>query len=162
MRTHGKYAKGLFRMHHFNKVEQFIFCLPEESWKLFDEIQKNSETIYETLGLHFRTVVLCSGDTGAKSSKTIDVEGWMADGEFRELGSNSNCLDYQARRLGIRYRESEGKPVAGFIHTLNNTALATSRTMIAIIEQFQQKDGTVEVPRALRNYTGFDFLGRKN
>ena len=159
--THGKYAKGLFRMHHFNKVEQFIFCLPEDSWKLFEELQRNSETLYEILGLHFRTVVLCSGDTGAKASETIDIEAWMADGEFREVGSNSNCLDYQARRLGIRYREGEGKPVSGFIHTLNNTALATSRTMIAIIEQYQQKDGSVEIPKALRSYTGFDFLGTK-
>jgi len=150
--THGKYTKGLFRMHQFNKVEQFVICLPEQSWEIHEELQKNSEELYQKLGLHYRVVLLCSGDTGAKSAKTYDIECWMADGKYRETGSNSNCTDYQARRLNIKWREGPGKPVAGFVHTLNNTALATSRTMIAIIEQFQQKDGTVVIPKVLRPY----------
>jgi len=152
--THGKYSKGLFRVHQFNKVEQFIYCLPEESWQLLEELQKNSEELYQKLGLAHRVVLLCSGDTGAKSAKTYDIEVWMADGKYRESGSNSNCTDYQARRLNIRYREKEGYPTIGFVHTLNNTALATSRTMIAILEQFQQEDGTVLIPKALWPYMG--------
>ena len=99
-------------------------------------------------------VGICSGDLSAKAAKAYDIEIWMADGEFRESGSNSNCTDYQARRLNIRYREKEGQPPAGFVHTLNNTALATSRTMIAILEQFQQKDGSVIVPEVLRPFMG--------
>lgn len=150
--AHGKYTKGLFRMHQFNKVEQFIFCLPEDSWKYHDELQKNAEELYENLGLHFRTVVLCSGETGVVSAKTYDTEAWMSDGVFREIGSNSNCLDYQARRLNLKYRDKEGQAPAGFVHTLNNTAIATSRTMVALIEQCQQKDGTVLIPKVLWPY----------
>jgi len=152
--THGKYAKGLFRVHQFNKIEQFIFCLPEQSWDLLEELQKNSEELYQKLGLHHRVVALCSGDTGSKAAKTYDIEIWMADGKFRESGSNSNCTDYQARRLNIRFREKEGQAPVGFVHTLNNTALATSRTIIAIVEQFQQKDGSVLIPKVLVPYMG--------
>jgi len=150
--AHGKYTKGLFRMHQFNKVEQFIFCLPEDSWDYHEELQKNSEELYKNLGLHFRTIVLCSGETGVVSSKTYDVELWMSDGVYREVGSNSNCTDYQARRLNLRYRDKEGQAPKGFVHTLNNTAIATSRTMVALIEQCQQKDGTVVIPKALWPY----------
>jgi seryl-tRNA synthetase len=150
--AHGKYTKGLFRMHQFNKVEQFIFCLPEDSWKYHEELQKNAEELYEKLDLHFRTVVLCSGETGVVSSKTYDIEMWMSDGIYREVGSNSNCLDYQARRLNLKYRDKEGQAPKGFVHTLNNTAIATSRTIVAIIEQFQQKDGTILIPKVLWPY----------
>jgi seryl-tRNA synthetase len=150
--THGKYTKGLFRMHQFNKVEQFIFSLPEQSWELHEELQRNCEELYEGLGLHYRVVNVCTGDIGVLAAKKYDVEVWMADGEFREIGSNSNCTDYQARRLNIRYRMKEGQAPAGFVHTLNNTALATSRTMLAILEQYQQEDGTVKVPEVLRKY----------
>lgn len=150
--SHGKYTKGLFRVHQFHKVEQFIFCLPEDSWKLHEELQKNSEDLYQALGLHYRVVNVCTGDIGSIAAKKYDTEVWMADDQFREIGSNSNCTDYQARRLNIRFREKEGQATAGFVHTLNNTALATSRTMIAIIEQFQQKDGSVIIPKALRPY----------
>jgi len=152
--THGKYSKGLFRVHQFNKVEQFVYCLPEESWHFLEELQKNSEELYQRLGLHYRVVSICSGDLSAKAAKAYDIEIWMADGKFRESGSNSNCTDYQARRLNIRYREKEGQPPVGFVHTLNNTALATSRTMIAILEQFQQKDGCVILPKVLRQFMG--------
>lgn len=159
--THGKYTKGLFRMHHFNKVEQFVFCLPEDSWKFHEEIQKNTEELYQGLGLHFRVVNVCTGDIGTKAAKKYDTEVWMADGKFREVGSNSNCTDYQARRLNIKFREKTGSPPVGFVHTLNNTALATSRTMIAILEQFQQKDGSVLVPKVLQPYCGFKKIEAK-
>ena len=152
--AHGKYTKGLFRVHQFNKIEQFIFCHPEKSWKFHEELQKNSENLYKDLGLHFRVVNVCTGDIGIIAAKKYDIEVWMADGRFREAGSNSNCTDYQARRLNIKYREKEGQSPAGFVHTLNNTALATSRTMIAIMEQYQQKDGSVVIPEVLRQLMG--------
>jgi seryl-tRNA synthetase len=152
--AHGKYTKGLFRVHQFNKIEQFIFCLPEDSWKFHEELQKNSEDLYQGLGLHFRVVNVCTGDIGIIAAKKYDIEVWMADGTYREAGSNSNCTDYQARRLNIRFREKEGQAPAGFVHTLNNTALATSRTMIAILEQYQQKDGSVKIPEVLRPLMG--------
>jgi len=150
--AHGKYTKGLFRVHQFNKVEQFIFSLPEDSWKFHEELQRNSEELYEGLGLHYQTVNVCTGDIGTIASKKYDILVWMADGQFREVGSNSNCTDYQARRLNIRYREKEGQPPLGFVHTLNNTALATSRTLVAILEQYQQADGTVLIPKILIPY----------
>jgi len=150
--AHGKYTKGLFRMHQFNKVEQFIFCLPEDSWRLHEELQTNAEDLYRSLGLHHRVVNVCTGDIGSLAAKKYDIEAWMADRKFREIGSNSNCTDYQARRLNTRYREKEGQKPAGFVHTLNNTALATSRTMMAILEQYQQKDGSVRLPEVLKPY----------
>jgi len=156
--AHGKYTRGLFRVHQFNKVEQFVFCLPEQSYEMHEELQQNSEKLYQMLGLHYRVVNICTGDIGTIAAKKYDIECWMADGKFRETGSNSNCTDYQARRLNIRYREGPGKPVKGFVHTLNNTALATSRTIIAIVEQYQQKDGSVKIPRVLWKYTGFKKL----
>lgn len=152
--AHGKYTRGLFRMHHFNKVEQFVFCLPEDSWKIHEELQKNVEAMYKELGLHFRVVNACTGDIGTVAAKKYDTEFWMSDGQFREIGSNSNCTDYQARGLNIKFREKDGVAPAGFVHTLNSTALVTSRTMVAIIEQFQQKDGTVKIPKVLVPYMG--------
>lgn len=150
---HGRYTKGLFRVHQFHKIEQFIFSTPEQSWELHEELQNNSEELYEGLGLHYRVVNVCTGDMGIIASKKYDIEAWMADGEFREVGSNSNCTDYQARRLNVKYRLKEGAAPEGFVHTLNNTALATSsRTMIAIIEQYQQEDCTIKIPEALRPY----------
>ena len=150
--AHGKYTRGLFRVHQFNKVEQFVFSLPEQSWDLHEELQRNCEELYEGLGLHYRVVNVCTGDIGIIAAKKYDTEFWMADGEFREIGSNSNCTDYQARRLNIKYRMKEGQPPMGPVHTLNNTALATSRTMVAILEQYQQEDGSVVVPEDLRKY----------
>jgi seryl-tRNA synthetase len=161
--THGKYTKGLFRVHQFHKVEQFIFCLPEDSWKLHEELQQNSEELYQALGLHYRVVNVCTGDIGNIAAKKYDIEVWMADGQFRESGSNSNCTDYQARRLNIKYKEKEGQPPIGFVHTLNNTALATSRTIIAIVEQYQQRDGSVLIPKVLRPYmNGIEILEKKS
>jgi seryl-tRNA synthetase len=159
--THGKYTKGLFRMHQFNKVEQFIFCKPEDSAKYFNELQKNSEEMFRLLGIPYRTVLLCSADTGSVAAKTYDIEILMADKQYREVGSNSNCTDYQARRLNIKYKEKEGMAPKGFVHTLNNTGIATSRAMIAIIENNQQKDGSIKIPKVLQKYTGFKEIKAK-
>jgi seryl-tRNA synthetase len=160
--AHGKYTKGFFRMHQFNKVEQFVFCLPEQSWGIHEELQFNCEQMYQMLGLHYRVVNVCTGDIGAIAAKKYDTEVWMVDGKFREIGSNSNCTDYQARRLNIKYREEAGKPPKGFVHTLNSTALATSRTMMAILEHYQQRDGSVIIPEVLRPYMdGIERLERK-
>lgn len=160
--AHGKYTKGLYRMHQFNKVEQFVFCLPDQSWQLHEELQKNSEALYQALGVHYRVVNVCTGDIGSIAAKKYDIEFWMADGKFREIGSNSNCTDFQARRLNIRFREKPGAAPEGFVHTLNNTAIATSRAMIAIIEQFQNKDGTVDIPEPLIPYMNGIKVLRKN
>jgi seryl-tRNA synthetase len=150
--AHGKYTKGLFRMHQFNKVEQFVFCLPEESWTFHEELQQNAESLYQALGLRYKVVSSCTGDIGTVAAKKYDINVWMADGIYREVGSNSNCTDYQARRLNVRYREKEGQAPKGFVHTLNNTAIATSRTMLAVLEQFQQRDGSVAIPNVLSKY----------
>ncbi len=150
--AHGKYTKGLFRMHQFNKVEQFVFCLPENSWEFHERLEQNAEEMYQTLGLHYKVVNVCTGDIGIVAAKKYDINVWMADGVYRELGSNSNCTDYQARRLNIRYREKEGQAPKGFVHTINNTAIATSRTMLAILEQYQQRDGSVLIPEVLTKY----------
>jgi seryl-tRNA synthetase len=159
--AHGKYTKGLFRMHQFNKVEQFIFCKPEQSEKLFDELQKNSEEMFKLLEIPYRVVLLCSADTGSVAAKTYDIEILMADKQYREVGSNSNCTDYQARRLNIKYREKEGMQPKGFVHTLNNTGIATSRAMIAVIENNQQADGSIKIPKVLQKYTGFKEIKAK-
>ena len=156
--SHGKYTRGIFRVHQFNKIEQFIFCVPEESWRHHEELQDNSESLYRALEIPHRVVNVCTGDIGIIAAKKYDIEAMLADGQYREVGSNSNCTDYQARRLGIKYREKEGAPPMGFVHTLNNTALATGRTMIAMIEANQQDDGTVRIPKALKPYMGMDFL----
>lgn len=150
--AHGKYTKGLFRMHQFNKVEQFVFCVPGESWAFHEELQQNAEIIYQALGLHYKVVNVCTGDIGSVPAKRYDINVWMADGVYREIGSNSNCTDYQARRLNIRYREKEGQAPKDFVHTINNTALATSRTMLAILEQHQQRNGSVLIPKVLTEY----------
>ncbi|MBI5332275.1 MAG: serine--tRNA ligase [Candidatus Aenigmarchaeota archaeon] len=159
--AHGKYTKGLFRMHHFNKIEQFVFCLPDQSWQFHEEIQCNSEELYKALEIPYRVVNVCTGDIGDIAAKKYDIESWMADGHYREIGSNSNCTDYQARRLNIKWRDVEGKAPEGFVHTLNNTALATSRAMVAIIENGQQEDGSIKIPKALWPYTGFKEISRR-
>ena len=153
--AHGKDTRGIFRTHQFNKVEQFIFCKPEDSWKLHEELIRNAEELVKKLGLPYRVVNVCTGDLGTVPAKKYDIEVWMpAQKLYREIGSCSNCTDYQARRLNIRYREKEGAPPKGFVHTLNSTALATGRTMVAILENYQQKDGSVVIPKVLRKYMG--------
>ncbi|MFH1630622.1 MAG: serine--tRNA ligase [Candidatus Aenigmatarchaeota archaeon] len=159
--AHGKYTRGLFRMHQFNKIEQFIFCLPDQSWELHEELQRNSEEMMELLEIPYRVVNICTGDIGSIAAKKYDIEILMADGKYREVGSNSNCTDYQARRLNVKYRGKEGQAPAGFVHTLNNTGIATSRVMIAVLENHQQKDGSVKIPKALQKYTGFSEISAK-
>ena len=157
--SHGKDTKGIFRIHQFEKVEQFIFCKPEDSWKEFDLILKNSEEMLKALEIPFRFVILSSGDTGRVAAKTIDFEGWFPSGNsYRELGSCSNCLDYQARRSNIKYKD---KNELKFVHTLNNTAIATERAIACLVENFQQKDGSIKIPKALWKYTGFKEIKAK-
>ncbi len=159
--AHGKYTKGLFRMHQFNKVEQFVFCHPEDSWKIHEELQKNTEDIFKMLEIPFRVVNVCTGDIGIIAAKKYDVEALMSDGEYREVASNSNCTDYQGRRLNIKFREKEGQAPKDFVHTLNNTAIATSRAMVMLLETHQQADGSVKIPKALWPYTGFKEIVKK-
>jgi seryl-tRNA synthetase len=153
--AHGKDTRGIFRTHQFNKIEQFVFCKPEDSWKIHEELIRNAEELVQKLGLPYRVVNVCTGDIGTVAAKKYDIEAWMsAQNAYREIISCSNCTDYQARRLNIRYREKEGAPPKGFVHTLNSTALATGRTIVAILENYQQEDGSAIVPEVLRKYMG--------
>jgi seryl-tRNA synthetase len=153
--AHGKDTRGIFRTHQFNKIEQFIFCTPEQSWQLHEELIQNAEELVQKLGLPYRIVNVCTGDIGTVAAKKYDIEAWMpAQNAYREIVSCSNCTDYQARRLNIRYREKEGAPTKGFVHTLNSTALATGRTIVAIIENFQKEDGSITIPKVLRKHMG--------
>ncbi|MGD0995920.1 MAG: serine--tRNA ligase [Candidatus Bathyarchaeia archaeon] len=153
--AHGKDTRGIFRTHQFNKIEQFIFCKPEDSTKLHEELLQNAEELLQKLELPYRVVNVCTGDIGTVAAKKYDIEAWMpAQNGYREVVSCSNCTDYQARRLGIRYREKEGAPPKGFVHTLNSTAVATGRTIVAILENNQQEDGTINIPSALKKYMG--------
>lgn len=156
--AHGKDTKGIFRVHQFYKVEQVVFCRPEESWSLHDELVSNVERIYQDFGIPYRVVALCSGDVGFMSAKTFDVEAWLPGQQnYREMASASNITDFQARRLLIRYREKQNAPTV-LVHTLNSTAVVT-RTLVALIENFQQKDGSVKIPEALGPYMrGVDTL----
>ncbi|WXG43493.1 MAG: serine--tRNA ligase [Promethearchaeati archaeon SRVP18_Atabeyarchaeia-1] len=152
--AHGKDTKGIFRVHQFNKIEQFIFCRPEDSWELHEELLANAENIYKMLEIPYRVVNICTGDIGTVAAKKYDIEAWMpAQKMFREVVSCSNCTDYQARRLNIRYREKTGEK-SEFVHTLNSTAIATQRTIVAIIENYQQADGSIRIPKALVPYMG--------
>jgi seryl-tRNA synthetase len=153
--AHGKDTKGIFRTHQFNKIEQFIFSKPEDSWKMHEELIGNAEDLVQKLGLPYRIVNVCTGDIGTVAAKKYDLEAWMpAQNSYREIISCSNCTDYQARRLNIRYREKEGEAPKGFVHTLNSTAIATGRTIVAILENYQQQDGSVIIPDVLRKYMG--------
>jgi seryl-tRNA synthetase len=152
--AHGRDMKGIFRVHQFEKVEQFIFCRPEESWREHERMLVLSEEFFKQLGIPYRVMLLCSGDTGKISAKTYDIEAWMAgQNAYREVVSCSNCLDYQARRLRIRFRDKTNEETR-LVHTLNSTLVATERTMVAILENFQTPRGTVEVPKVLQKYMG--------
>ncbi|MHC1605579.1 MAG: serine--tRNA ligase [Candidatus Methanofastidiosia archaeon] len=148
--SHGKDTKGIFRVHQFNKVEQFIFCESQDSWRFFDELISNAEALFQSLEIPYRIVDICTGDIGTVAAKKYDLEAWMpAQNTYRELVSCSNCTDYQARRLNIRYRTKDGNKMC---HTLNSTAIATTRTLVSIIENYQQEDGSIKIPRVLRPY----------
>jgi seryl-tRNA synthetase len=152
--AHGRDMKGIFRVHQFEKVEQVVFCRPEDSWKEHERMLDLTEKFYEKLGIPYRTVLLCSADLGKVSAKTYDIEGWFpGQGSYRELVSCSNCLDYQARRLKIRFRDNTNDETK-LVHTLNSTLVATERTMVSIIENYQTDNGTIEVPEMLQKYMG--------
>jgi seryl-tRNA synthetase len=153
--AHGKDTRGIFRTHQFNKIEQFIFCKPEDSPKLHEELLQNAEELLQKIGLAYRVVNVCTGDIGTVAAKKYDIEAWMpAQNGYREVVSCSNCTDYQGRRLGIKYREKEGAAPKGVVHTLNSTAVATGRTIVALLENNQNEDGTINVPEVLRKYMG--------
>jgi seryl-tRNA synthetase len=146
--------RGMIRGHQFNKIEMFIFCKPEESWNFFDELQKNAEKLVEGLGLHYQSSLLAAGDASAAMAKTIDVECWIPSMEvYKEVSSISNALDYQSRRGNIRFKNEETDKNE-FVHMLNASGLATSRVIPAILEQFQQEDGSVKVPEVLQKFVG--------
>ncbi len=146
-----KDLKGIFRVHQFHKVEQFIFSAPEDSWKLHEELIRNAEEIFQGLGLPYRIINIASGDLGACAAKKYDLEVWMpAQAKFREMVSCSNCLDWQAYRMKIRWVDKNNKK--GYVHTLNSTAVASTRTITAILENYQREDGVVEIPKVLRKY----------
>jgi seryl-tRNA synthetase len=150
--AHGKDMKGIFRVHQFEKVEQFVYSRPEESEKQHDILLATTENFYECLGIPTRTMLLCSGDTGKASAKTFDLEAWMpGQNAYREIVSCSNCIDYQARGLHIRFRDKPNEETR-LVHTLNSTLIATERCMVAILENYQTSRGTIEVPCVLRKY----------
>ena len=154
--SYGKDMKGLIRQHQFNKVELVKICTAETSALEHDKMLKDAETILQTLGLPYRVVVLCSADIGNGAAKTYDLEVWLpSQDKYREISSVSNCRDYQARRMGTRVKIG-GK--SEFVHTLNGSGIAVGRTWIAILENYQEKDGSVTIPEALREYTGFDKI----
>ncbi len=152
--AHGRETRGLYRVHQFDKVEMFSFAHPERSWEEHEFLVSVEEEILQGLGIPYRVVLLCAGDLGTASAKTYDLEAWMPGrGAYGEVTSCSNTTDFQARRLNVRFRE-RGR--TEFVHTLNGTALATSRVLIALLENYQQPDGSVRIPEALVPYTGFD------
>jgi len=151
----------MIRGHQFNKIEMFQYTKPEQSWDAFAELTANAEKLVEGLGLHFQSVLLAAGDASAAMAKTIDIEVWIPSMEgYKEVSSISNALDYQARRGNIRYKNSEtGKNE--FVHTLNASGLATSRLLPAILEQFQNEDGSIDIPEALQPFCGFAKIEKK-
>ena len=152
--AHGKDQKGIFRVHQFDKVEQFVFSRPEESWNEHERMIQIAEEFYQKLEIPYKVMLLSSGDMGKISAKTYDIEAWMAgQNAYREIVSCSNCLDYQARRLKIRFRDKTNEDTQ-YLHTLNSTLVATSRVLVSILENFQTKDGHINVPKALQRYIG--------
>jgi seryl-tRNA synthetase len=151
--AHGKDTKGIFRTHQFYKVEQVVLAKPEDSWRVHEELIANAETIFQSLGLHYRVVNVCTGDMGTVPAKKYDLEAWMpVQKKFREMVSCSNVTDYQARRLMIRYRDKPSEDPR-LVHTLNSTAV-TTRALVAIVENFQQADGSIRIPAPLVSYMG--------
>jgi seryl-tRNA synthetase len=154
----GKDTRGILRQHQFQKVELFKFTHPEKSYEEHEALVRNAETILQRLGLHYRTVLLCTGDMGFASAKTYDIEVWLpSSNEFREISSCSNCEAFQARRAGIRFKPKGGGK-SDFVHTLNGSGLAVGRTWIAVVENYQQADGSILIPEALRPYMGIDKI----
>lgn len=156
--SYGKDVRGIIRQHQFQKVELVKFARPDTSYDELENLTRNAETVLQKLGIHYRVVALCTGDMGAASAKTYDIEVWLPGQQvFREISSCSNFEAYQARRANIRYRP-EGKNKTEYVHTLNGSALAVGRTWVAVVENFQQADGTVVIPEVLRAYVGADRI----
>lgn len=156
--AHGKDTKGIFRGHQFNKIEQFVFCRPEDSWKIHEELIANHEAMFKALEIPHRVVNICTGDIGIVAAKKYDIEAWMpTQNTHREMGSCSNCTSYQAVRLNARFERTKGKNKGNreYMHTLNSTMVATPRTLVAMLENFQRKDGSVKIPKALHPYLLF-------
>ncbi|MFZ0199994.1 MAG: serine--tRNA ligase [Candidatus Sulfotelmatobacter sp.] len=159
--SYGKDVRGIIRQHQFQKVELVKFTRPENSYEEHEKLTRNAETVLQKLGLHYRTVTLCTGDMGPSSAKTYDIEVWLPGQQlFREISSCSNFESYQARRANIRYRP-EGKNKTEFVHTLNGSGLAVGRTWVAIVENYQQADGSVVIPEVLRPYIGAERITAK-
>jgi seryl-tRNA synthetase len=151
--SYGKDVRGLIRQHQFNKVELVQLTAPEKSFEALEELTGHAEKVLRILGLPYRVMTLATGDTGFSAAKTYDLEVWLpGQNAYREISSCSNCTDFQARRANLRYRSGSGKP--RLLHTLNGSGLAVGRTLIAILENYQQEDGSVIVPEVLRPYTG--------
>ena len=152
--AYGKDTKGIFRVHQFDKIEMFIFSRPEDSRKEHQLLLEMEEKLMQALEIPYRVVQICTGDLGRPAANKFDIEAWIpSEGRYRETHSTSNCTDFQARRLNIRYRDKSGE--LEFVHTINGTAFAIGRTIIAILENYQRKDGSVKVPEVLQKYTGF-------
>ena len=159
----GQFSKGLYRVHQFDKVEMFAYATPEQSDEIHEKLRSIEEEIFEGLGLPFHVVDTCTGDLGAPAYRKWDLEAWMPGrngGEYGEVTSTSNCTDYQARRLNIKYKDDDGKNK--YVHTLNGTAIAVGRAMLAILENYQNADGSVTIPPVLVPYCGFDKILPKN
>ena len=159
--SYGKYSKGLYRVHQFTKIEMFAFVRPEDSAAMHGELLEIEETLWQGLKIPYRVVEMCAGDLGAQAARKFDLEAWMPGrADWGEVTSTSNTTDYQARNLGIRYRKKDGGNE--FVHTLNGTAVATSRAIVAILENYQDKDGNVRIPEVLRPYmpAGLDRISR--
>ncbi len=155
--SHGRDTKGIFRVHQFNKTEMIVFSKPEESWAWHERLLNTHENIFKKLEIPYRIVNACTGDIGVFAAKRYDLEAWLpGQGKYREMTSCSNCLDWQSRRLNIRYFEPDGKRI--FVHTLNSTAIANQRAIVALLENNQNKKGVVTIPKALRKYTGFNKI----
>ena len=149
--SYGKYSKGLYRVHQFTKVEMFVYCRPDASSRMHEELLACEEELWQGLGIPYRVVEMCTADLGAQAARKFDLEAWMPGrGAWGEVTSTSNTTDYQTRRLDIKYRDDSGK--THFLHTLNGTAIATPRAIISILENYQQKDGSVDIPEVLRPY----------
>ena len=150
--AHGLSDRGIWRVHQFTKIEQIVICKPDDSWEHHEELLTNAVELWDSLGLHYRVVNICTGDMGTVASKKYDLEAWLPGANaYKEVVSCSNCTDYQANRLRMRYRTAEGNSA---VHTLNSTAVATSRALVAIMEQYQNEDGTVRVPDVLVPHIG--------
>ena len=155
--SYGKYSKGLYRVHEFSKTEMFIYCKPEESEKMHNLILKMEEEIYQELEIPYRVVEMCTGDLGAMAARKFDIEAWMPGREdYGEVTSTSNCTDYQARNLNIRFRRNTGE--TEYLHMINGTAIVMTRVPLAILENFQQKDGSVAIPKVLQKWMGKDSI----